>query len=90
MVRPFHAFVDHRGCNEWDGLIASLVIAPAVDDTCMEPISGACPSLEHQVRVEKIAQDSAKQQGQQAVDLIEQATPPVGPDGQGRHVNRYA
>ena len=56
----------------------------------MEPIAGACPSFEYEVRVEKVAQDTAKQQGAQAVELIEQATPPVGPDGQGTHVNRYA
>ncbi len=42
------------------------------------------------VRVQKIAQDQQKQEGQQAVQLIEQATPSVGPQGQGSHVNRYA
>ena len=42
------------------------------------------------VRVQKIAQDQQKQEGQQAVQLIEQATPPIGPQGQGSHVNRYA
>lgn len=31
------------------------------------------------VRVEKLAQDQAKQEGNQVVALIEQATPPVGP-----------
>ena len=42
------------------------------------------------VRVQKIAQDQQKREGQQAVQLIEQATPPVGPAGQGSHVNTYA
>lgn len=59
------------------------------DDSSMEPISTTCPSFEYEVRVEKIAQDTAKQQGQTAVELIDQAVPPVGPDGQGTHVNRY-
>lgn len=42
------------------------------------------------VRVEKIAQEQAKQEGNQVVELIEQATPPVGPNGEGAHVNTYA
>jgi len=42
------------------------------------------------VRVEKLAQDQAKQEGNQVVALIEQATPPVGPNGEGAHVNTYA
>jgi hypothetical protein len=42
------------------------------------------------VRVEKLAQDQAKQEGNLVVALIEQATPPVGPNGEGTHVNTYA
>lgn len=41
-------------------------------------------------RVEKLAQDQAKQEGNLVVELIEQATPPVGPNGEGTHVNTYA
>jgi hypothetical protein len=42
------------------------------------------------VRVAKIAQDQAKREGFQVVSLIEQATPPIGPNGEGAHVNTYA
>ena len=42
------------------------------------------------VRVEKLAQDQAKQEGNQVVDLIEQAAPPIGLYGEGTHVNTYA
>jgi hypothetical protein len=42
------------------------------------------------VRVQKLAQDQQKREGEQAVQLIEEATPPVGPQGQGSHVNTYA
>jgi hypothetical protein len=42
------------------------------------------------VRVEKLAQDQAKQEGSQVVDLIEQAAPPIGLYGEGTHVNTYA
>lgn len=42
------------------------------------------------VRVQKLAQDQVKQEGEQAVDLIEQAAPQIGPNGEGTHVNTYA
>jgi hypothetical protein len=42
------------------------------------------------VRVQKIAQDQAKREANQVVALIEQATPPIGPNGEGTHVNTYA
>jgi hypothetical protein len=42
------------------------------------------------VRVQQLAQDQQKREGEQAVQLIEQATPPVGPHGQGSRVNTYA
>jgi hypothetical protein len=43
------------------------------------------------VRVQKLAQDQQKREGQQAVDLIEGSeVPPVGPNGEGTHVNTYA
>ena len=42
------------------------------------------------VRVEKLAQDQAKQESNQIVALIEQSAPPIGPNGEGSHVNTYA
>jgi hypothetical protein len=46
---------------------------------------------QYALRVEKLAQDQQKQEGAQAVNLIEQSSPPpVGPHGEGTHVNRYA
>jgi hypothetical protein len=53
------------------------------------PLSGDIASLVA-VRVEKIAQEQAKQEGNQVVELIEQAIPPVGPNGEGTHVNTRA
>jgi hypothetical protein len=38
----------------------------------------------------KIAQNQAKQEGEQAVELIQSAGPPAGPNGEGTHVNTYA
>lgn len=57
----------------------------------MDPISGA--STEYSVRVQKLAQDTAKREGEAAVELIEQAgeaAPPLGPEGQGRLINTTA
>jgi hypothetical protein len=42
------------------------------------------------VRVQKLAQDQEKQDGEQAVALIEQSGPHVGPNGEGSHINTYA
>ena len=45
------------------------------------------------VRVEKLAQNATKAQGQAAVALIEGATqtpPPVGQNGEGSRINTYA
>jgi hypothetical protein len=42
------------------------------------------------VRVEKLAQDQQKREGTQVVELIEQAAPPIGPNGEGSHINTYA
>jgi hypothetical protein len=52
--------------------------------------AGLDPANELAVRVQKLAQDQAKQEGEQAVALIEQATRPVGPNGEGSHVNTVA
>jgi len=53
--------------------------------------TGLDPSDAYGVRVQKLAQDQAKQEGKQAVALIERSgLPPVGPDGQGANVNTYA
>jgi hypothetical protein len=41
------------------------------------------------IQVQKLAQDQAKREGAQVVALIQQA-PPVGPNGEGTHVNTYA
>jgi hypothetical protein len=42
------------------------------------------------VRVQKLAQDQEKREGEQAVQLIEQSKPAIGPNGEGAHVNTYA
>jgi hypothetical protein len=52
--------------------------------------TGLDPSNQFAVRVQKIAQDQVKQEGAQVVDLIEGSAPPVGPHGEGTHVNTYA
>ena len=42
------------------------------------------------VRVEKLAQNAAKAEGEAAVQLIENATPPpTGLHGEGAHINIY-
>lgn len=46
---------------------------------------------EYGVRVQKLAQDEQKVEGEAAVELIETAKPaPVGVNGEGSLVNRYA
>ncbi len=46
---------------------------------------------DYSVRVEKLAQNAAKQEGEAAVSLIEGSTPPpAGPNGEGTHINTYA
>ena len=43
------------------------------------------------MRVEKLAQNTARIQGEAAVQLIEGAqVPPPGPNGEGTHINTYA
>ena len=52
------------------------------------------PSLDtsstYAIAVQKLSQDQQKREGEQAVELIEGAAPPVGPNGEGTHVNTYA
>jgi hypothetical protein len=53
--------------------------------------TGVVANPTYAVRMERIAQDQVRVDGDAAVELIEQAVPPPpGPDGQGTHVNRYA
>jgi hypothetical protein len=48
-------------------------------------------ATEYSNKVLKLAHDQARQDGQQAVALIESAAPPApGPDGKGQLVNTYA
>ena len=54
-------------------------------------ISGVDPSSQYAVAVQKLSQDQQKREGAHVVELIEGAAPPpVGPDGEGTHVNTYA
>jgi hypothetical protein len=48
--------------------------------------------MEYAVRVEKLAQNAMKQEGEAAVALIEEAAParPIGPNGEGTLVNTTA
>lgn len=48
------------------------------------------PANTYAVSVQKVAQDQAKRDGEGAVALIESAAPPVGPNGEGTHINTYA
>jgi hypothetical protein len=59
----------------------------SISATSPAGLDGANP---YAVRVQKLAQDQEKREGQQAVELIDQATPQVGPNGQGSHINTYA
>ena len=46
---------------------------------------------EYAVRVQKLAQNAAKIDGEGAVELIEGAqVPPTGLNGEGTHINTYA
>jgi hypothetical protein len=54
-------------------------------------ISGVDPSSTYAIAVEKLSQDQQKREGVQTVELIEGAAPPpVGPNGEGTHVDTYA
>jgi len=55
-------------------------------------ISGSAAIAQtYAVRVDKIAQDAMKTEGQGALQLIQDATPPPqGTNGEGTHVNTYA
>ena len=58
----------------------------------MSSIRIASEPTEYAVRIQKSTQDQARVEGQAAVKLIEESgasVPPVGPQGQGTHVNRY-
>jgi len=54
------------------------------------PGTGLDGTNQFAVRVQKLAQDQQKREGEQAVALIEQSTPPVGANGEGGRVNTYA
>jgi hypothetical protein len=52
--------------------------------------SGASVAHAYAVDVAKLAQRETRRQGEAAVQLIQQASPPVGPEGQGTHLNIVA
>jgi hypothetical protein len=54
------------------------------------PVAGIDGSNQYAIAVQKIAQDQLKRDGQQVVTLIQNAAPPVGANGEGRHINTYA
>ena len=59
----------------------------------MTPIQPLSTGTEYTVRVQKLVQDQAKVEGEAAVELIDQAgaaARPIGPEGQGTHINTYA
>lgn len=49
--------------------------------------AGANPQLQYAVAVEKKAQQSAREQGQQAVQLIDSAAKSPPPEGTGKLLN---
>ncbi len=51
-------------------------------------ISPDLRAVMYETRVQKLALDQQRQEGEQAVALIEAAQP--GPDGQGTHVDTFA
>jgi hypothetical protein len=51
--------------------------------------AGADPTLKYAVAVEKKIQDTVREQGQQAIKLIDAATT-QGPDGTGKRLNLVA
>jgi hypothetical protein len=53
------------------------------------PVAGVDPSNPYAIAVQKLAQNQAKQEGEQAVALIQNSAPPVGPNGEGSHINTY-
>lgn len=56
----------------------------------MDVTSAAGVGQEYAVRVEKLAQNAAKAEGEAAVQLIENASPPPpGANGEGAHINTY-
>jgi hypothetical protein len=63
-----------------------------VVDAAVMTVSGPSldPSNPYAVAVAKLSQDQQKKEGEQAVALIESAAPPVGPHGEGTHVNTFA
>jgi len=60
-------------------------------DPAVMTISGIDPSSSYAIAVEKLSQDQQKREGAHVVELIEGAAPPpVGPNGEGSHVDTYA
>lgn len=53
----------------------------------MEISANSMQALQYQVAVQKKSQDSVKEQGKQAVQLIEQAAANPPPDGTGKRLN---
>jgi hypothetical protein len=51
-------------------------------------ISPEMRAVMYETRVQKVAQDQQRKEGEKAVELIEAASP--GPDGQGANVDTYA
>jgi hypothetical protein len=54
--------------------------------------TGVDPANPYAVKVAKLALDQTRADGEAAVSLIESvpSAPPVGAEGQGRHVNTHA
>jgi hypothetical protein len=51
---------------------------------------GGSVAQAYAVGVAKLAQRESRREGEAAVQLIQEASPPVGPQGQGTHVNVLA
>jgi hypothetical protein len=63
------------------------------DVSIMKVGSPEATGVQYAVRVEKLSQDAMKVEGEAAVALIEDAgaaARPVGPNGEGSLVNKYA
>jgi len=92
---PHRRWEDRRRCRAIGEVSAGDNMPRSIREMAEPPCmtisgTGLDPSDAYGVGVQKLAQDQAKQEGKQAVALIEQAMPQVGPNGEGSHVNTVA
>jgi hypothetical protein len=88
-IRPFLSDAPHNGRLKVRHLLGFLQLMTFIRDMT-GPISPGNAAAQYSIAVAEKQLSAQKEQGQQAVQLIQSATPAEPPSGTGKHVNLRA